>query len=60
MKFSDFIVNMAPIFKSKIYFAFRKNSCNITRYLYLDILYEFVIDGSWIFSEQNKENRLGN
>ncbi|GBC02144.1 hypothetical protein RclHR1_04480008 [Rhizophagus clarus] len=54
----DFIVKMAPIFKSKIYFAFGKNSCNITRCLYLDILYEFVIDGKWIFIEQDKEKRL--
>lgn len=51
---------MPPIFKSKIYFAFKNNSCNITRYLYLDILYEFVIDGNWIFIEQNEEKRLGN
>ncbi|EXX78916.1 Trm732p [Rhizophagus irregularis DAOM 197198w] len=54
----DFLVNMPPIFKSKIYFAFKNNSCNITRYLYLDILYEFVIDGNWIFIEQNEEKRL--
>ncbi|RIA98284.1 putative death-receptor fusion protein [Glomus cerebriforme] len=50
----DFIIKMASIFKSKIHFAFRKNSCNITRYLYLDILYEFIMDGDWIFIEQNK------
>lgn len=60
MKILDFIIKMVPIFKSKIYLTFRENSCNITRYLFLDILYEFAIDNNWIFIEQNKNKQLGN
>jgi hypothetical protein len=59
-KFQDFIIRMAPIFKSKIHLAFKENTCNVTRYLFLDILYEFVIDSNWIFTEQNENKRLGN
>ncbi|CAG8542666.1 17838_t:CDS:10 [Funneliformis caledonium] len=54
----DVIIKMAPVFWSKIRFASRENSCNVTRYLFLDILYEFVFNSNWIFIEQDKRLEL--
>ncbi|CAI2171104.1 524_t:CDS:10, partial [Funneliformis geosporum] len=54
----DVVIKMAPVFWSKIRFASRENSCSITRYLLLDILYEFVFNSNWVFIEQDKRLEL--
>ncbi|CAG8438374.1 10147_t:CDS:10 [Diversispora eburnea] len=34
-----------------------KNTCEITRHLFLEILYEFIFNANWISGEQNEANQ---
>ncbi|CAG8788491.1 4282_t:CDS:2, partial [Acaulospora morrowiae] len=50
-------IDIGPIFLSKVDQLLYKNSCELTRYLFLCIMDEFVFDAKWISGEPDKAKR---
>ncbi|RHZ89143.1 hypothetical protein Glove_18g31 [Diversispora epigaea] len=53
----EFIFKIGPTIHSKIEQLLCKNICEITRHLFLEILYEFIFNANWISGEQNEVNQ---
>ena len=43
-----FLTEIPHVFVDKLHIVTRDNKCAVTRHLFLEIIYEFVFDNSWI------------